>query len=90
METRVCECCQVESLQHFLLEWPLYEEARYILINRLRDQLGIQAPSVYTLLGYDSHYELPNWRDLISEEIGQFIERTERFKETQNEKLASE
>ena len=86
----ICECGQVESVQHFLLECPLYEEARYILISTLREQLGIQAPSVYTLLGYDSHYELPNWRDLIYEEIGQYIERTEKFKETQDEKLASQ
>ena len=54
-----------------------YEEARYILLNKLREQLGIQDPSVYTLLGYEGHVELPNWRDLICEEIGQYIERTE-------------
>ena len=49
-----------------------------------------QDPSVYTLLGYEGHVELPNWRDLICEEIGQYIERTERFKETQDKKLASQ
>ena len=32
--------------------------------------------------------EFPNWRGLICEEIGQYIERTERFKETQCQKLA--
>ena len=90
VETRFCECGQVETVQHFLLECPLYEEARYILLNRLKEQLGIQAPSVYTLLGYDGHVELPNWRDLTCEEIGQYIERTERFKETQDKKLASQ
>ena len=67
-----------------------YEEARYILLIRLREQLGIQAPSVYTLLGYDGHVELPNWRDLTCEEIGQYIERIERFEETQDKKLASQ
>ena len=30
--------------------------------DTLREQLGIQSPSVYTLLGYDSRVELPNWR----------------------------
>ena len=55
----------------------MYEEARYILLNKLREQLGIQDPSVYNLLGYEGHVELPNWRDLICEEIGQYIERTE-------------
>ena len=70
VETRFCECGQVETVQHYLLECPLYQGARYILHNRLREQLGIQDSSVYTLLGYDSHVELPNWRDLICEEIG--------------------
>ena len=63
-----------------MYECPLYEEARYILLNKLREQLGIQIPRVYTLLGYEGHVELPNWRDLICEEIGQYIERTERLK----------
>ena len=84
MEIRFCECGQVKTVQHFLLECPLHEEARYILLNTLREQLCIQDPSVYTLLGYGSHVELPNWRDLICEEIGQYIERTERFKEIQD------
>ena len=53
IETRFRECGQVDSVQHFLLECPLYEEARYILLYRLREQLGIQSPSVYTLLGYE-------------------------------------
>ena len=34
-------------------------------------------------IGYDSRVELPNGKDLICEEIGQYIERTERFKEIQ-------
>ena len=52
------------------------------LMKRLREQLGIHAPSIYTLLGYDSPAEFPNWRELICEEVGGYIERTERFKET--------
>ena len=62
----------------------------FFLTNWALEQLGIRDPSVYTLLDYDSHVELPNWRDLICEEIGQYIERTERFKETQDQKLASQ
>ena len=84
-------CLEVmKDLDHFLLECPLFEEARYILLNKLREQLGLQDPSVYTLLGYEGDVELPNWRDLICEETGQYIERTERFKETQDQKLVSQ
>ena len=90
METRYCECGQIETVQHYLLECPLYDEARYTLLKRLREELGIQAPNIYTLLGYDSPVEFPNWRELISEEVGHFIERTERFKETKNQIIASQ
>ena len=34
------------------------KEERGILFNRLREHLGIQSPSVYTLLGYDGHREI--------------------------------
>ena len=30
---------------------------------------------------YDNPVEFPNWRELICEEVGHFIETTERFKE---------
>ena len=35
---------------------------------------------IYTLLGYDEHEEIGNWRELILEEVGQYIDRTERFR----------
>ena len=89
--TRFCECGQIETVQHYLLECPLYDEARYTLMKRLREQLGIHTPNIYTLLGYDSPVEFPNWRELIHEEVGRYIERTERsFKETKDQKLASQ
>ena len=60
VETRYCECGQIETVQHYLLECPLYDEARYTLLKRLREELGIQAPNIYILLGYDSPVEFPN------------------------------
>ena len=44
VETRFCECEQIETVQHCLLECPLYDEARYTLLKRLREELGIHAP----------------------------------------------
>ena len=32
---------------------------------------------IYTLLGYNSPVEFPNWMEFISEEVGSFIESTE-------------
>ena len=37
VETRFCECGQIETVQHYL---PLYDEARYTLMKRLREQPG--------------------------------------------------
>ena len=31
VETRYCECGQIETVQHYLLDCPLYDEARYTL-----------------------------------------------------------
>ena len=46
---------------------------------------------IYTLLGYDSPVEFPNWKELICEEVECYIERTVRsFKETKDQKLASQ
>ena len=37
VETRFGECGQIETVQHYLLECPLYDEARYTLMKRLRN-----------------------------------------------------
>ena len=58
-------------------------------MKRLREQPGIHAPNIYTLLGYDSPAEFPNWKQLICEEVGGYIDRTEIIKETKDRKLAS-
>ena len=69
-ESGLCECGQCQ----------LYEEERNILYNRLREQLGIHTPNVYTLLGYEGHREISTWREQIMQEVGEYIERTERFR----------
>ena len=61
VETRFCECGQIETEQHRSLECPSYDEARFTLSKRLREQLGSQAPNIYTLLCYDSSVGFPNW-----------------------------
>ena len=59
VETRFCECGQIETVKYYLLECPLYDEARYTLMKRLREQLGIRTPNIYTLLGFDSPVSFP-------------------------------
>ena len=67
-----------------------YEEERTILYNRLREQLGIHTPNVYTLLGYDRHREISTLREQIMQEVGQYNKRTERFKLAQAQNFASQ
>ena len=89
-ESGLCECGQMETVQHYLLQCQLYEEERNILYNRLREQLGIHTPNVYTLLGYEGHREISSWREQIMQEVGEYIERTERFKLAQAQNFASQ
>ena len=89
-ESGLCECGQMETVQHYLLQCQLYEEERNILYNRLREQLGIHTPNVYTLLGYEGHREISTWREQIMQEVGEYIERTERFKLAQAQNFASQ
>ena len=59
---------------------PAVRKRERYTVNRLREQLGIQSPNVYTLLGYDGHREISTWSEQVMQEVGQYIERTERFK----------
>ena len=45
-ESELCECGQVETVQHCLLECHLYEEARINLFTRLREQIGLYTPDI--------------------------------------------
>ena len=80
----------METVQHYLLQCQLYEEERNIIYNRLREQLGIHTPNVYTLLRYEGHREISTWRAQIMQEVGEYIERTEGFKLAQAQYLASQ
>ena len=89
-ESGLCECGQMETVEHYLLQCQLCEEERTKLYNRLREQLGIHIPNVYTLLGYDGHREISTWREQIMQEVGQYIERTERFELAQAQNFSSQ
>ena len=91
-ESGLCECGQKETVQHYLLQCQLYEEERNILCKRLREQLGIHTPNVYTLLGYEGHTcrEISTCREQKMQEVGEYNERTERFKLAQAQNFVSQ
>lgn len=79
VDTELCVCGCVESVEHYLCECPQYEDARLQLLTNLRNQLGLHNLQKYTLLGYDDHPEIANWREIILLELGKFITDSGRF-----------
>ena len=60
--TLECDCGEIETVQHFLLECPLYEEERDQLLKNLFSQLGINYLDMDLLLGYSENENIPGWR----------------------------
>ena len=58
----VTDSGEIETVQHFLLECPLYEEERDQLLKNLFSQLGINYLDMNLLLGYSENENIPGWR----------------------------
>ena len=78
-ESLECDCGEIETVQHFLLECPLYEEERDQLLKNLFSQLGINFLDMDLLLGYSENENIPGWRESIINELGQYLARTGRL-----------
>ena len=78
-ESLECDCGEIETVQHFLLECPLYEEERDQLLKNLFSQLGINYLDMDLLLGYSENENIPGWRESIIKELGQYLTSTGRL-----------
>ena len=78
-ESLECDCGEIETVQNFLLECPLYEEERDQLLKNLFSQLGINYLYMDLLLGYSENENIPGWRESIINELGQYLARTGRL-----------
>ena len=47
----------------------------------LAAQIGLHNPNIQTLLGDEDHDEISNWREIIRQELANYIEATGRFAE---------
>ena len=81
-----CECLEcnfgeIETVQHFLLECPLYEEERDELLKNLFSQLGNNYLYMDLLLGYSENENIPGWKESIINElpVGQYLASTGRL-----------
>ena len=78
-ESFECDCGEIETVQHFLLESPLYEEERDQLLKNLFSQLGINYLDMDLLLSYSENENIPGWRESIINELGQYLASTGRL-----------
>ena len=78
-ESLECHCGEIETVQHFLLESPLYEEECDQLLKNLFSQLGINYLDKKLLLGYSENENIPGWRESIINGRGQYLASTGRL-----------
>ena len=72
-ESSECVCGDIETVQHFILECPLYEDNRQKLQKNLFLQLGIPYLDMDLLLGNSENENLSSWRESVVCELGQYL-----------------
>ena len=77
-ESLECDCGEIETVQHFILECPLYEDKRQQLLMNLFSRLGINDLDMDLLLGSENE-NIPGWREFILTELGQYLASTGRL-----------
>ena len=78
-ESSECVCGDIETVQHFILECPLYEDNRQKLQKNLFQKLVIPYLDMDLLLGYSENENLSGWRESVICELGQYIANTGRL-----------
>ena len=78
-ESSECDCGEIDTVQHLILECLLYEDNRQQLLKNLFSQLGINYLDMDLLLGYSEDENIPGWRESILREFGQYLASTGRL-----------
>ena len=79
VESNRCECGEVENTEHFLLECQLYDDQRLELLHTLQSQAGITCLDTLELLSYEDKEDFKGWRDTVTINLCNYIEKTGRF-----------
>ena len=88
MESNRCECGEVETTEHFLLDCPLYDDQRLELLSNLQLQAGLSSLDTYKLLSYEEKKDFPEWRETVIMLLCDYIEKTGRFKPNPEDRKA--
>ena len=79
VESNKCQCRHIESISHYLLECPLYENQREKLRRILFEICGIAHLDLNLLLDVKTDDDYKEWRTLILSELETFVAETKRF-----------
>ena len=78
-ESITCQGGEIETVMHYLLHCPLFEEEREVLRKRLFDICGIIHLDLNMLLDAKKEDEFKEWRDTILSELESYVAKTQRF-----------
>ena len=78
-EDNRCQCGEIETTDHFINHCPTYRNTLWL---NLSNQLGIHESDLYLLLSEDQNEEIPNWREVIKQEVATFIKAPGCFEQS--------
>ena len=73
-ESDMCQCGEIESVKHYLIECELYENEREQLRRKLFEICGIAHLDMNLLLDAKPDDEYKDWRNVILSELEAFVE----------------
>ena len=79
VDSNKCQCGQIKSISHYLLECSLYENERDNLRRKLFQTCGIIHLDLNLLLDVKTDDEFKEWRTFILCELENFVVETKRF-----------
>ena len=79
VDTKSCECGDPETVQHYLLACPIYEDQREILQQRLFAAVGVPYLDLELMLKMKPDDEFKTDRTYILSEVENFITNSKRF-----------
>ena len=78
-ESDLCQCGEIESVKHYLMECELNENGRELLRRKLFESCGITHLDMNLLLDAKHDDEFKEWRGVILSELETFVLETKRF-----------
>ena len=79
VDSNKCQCGEIESISHYLLDCQLFENEREIMRKSLFQNCGIIHLDLNVLLDARKDNDLKGWRSIILSELKTYVAKTRRF-----------